>query len=971
MGTAAIEEWEAEKRQRRTHHYNRAGPSQWQSFSTTTSNESARRTDHLSSPAITQEEQDLHIARKPSIRKKKIVPSSSLSAEIPETQQEVSRNQVLEAVEVSRPSGCDSQDYSTYVGSQEASIRSTQDTAISKDTTEEDSTLGSSISPQSPAPAGVGLFAIEESSSQVLLSYPLTSSRSIQGSSASVPVYISPVFTGANLLSRNRPTRSDSLNLLVARSDPIDEAESEQSCIRGAPEEHINNSLPSSPLFVTDDEDLDLQPITNPNQQREESETEEEFQVLPVVSSSITSRSRNAVYVGSAPSLPSRAARGAQLEREQTASLFTTRRSQQPHTNINNGRTSQFFSTSTGSKGGAPTRSASRRSIHNHNSRPTSSASFHSQLSSPHAPATQIESSHVIPWAVTPQQYTVTVRHQSQIRTVPSSLESPLQPVPLQPVLPTTPVQRPAALFDPASPSTGTVSSGTSILSHIGSDMPNSHRESSPRLKKPSAASEMTPESGLREKLRQIRATSRANQNARSKSQAKTTPTTSSLETRSSHRHSPENPVVPLTTSSTPAEDQPVRSLEGVDRAAGEIVLDKVDVEVALSSSLPPRRPGLDAAPGKGAIPVQDYEVENTVLELDIPTMPLLQPSEFVVPLPIDGRIKHQYVAELKENFSSINNYLNSPGSSRLGNAMTNLIRRLNDTVVHTDLGMNGPATQVASSTEEALWAEDASSKFAFLGHLISILRGSNHHVVVVARIGTTQNLLHSYLEGKRVSYQHFSGADFVQGSNHGDRDDLIRYTILPTDEASLKNIPRSASLIIALDDSFDAAMLPEWCSTTKFVPVLLLLVVNSAEHVGRCIPQDVSQPEQLRRLIRAVVHVHKDLGDMPYHTDFRHAFNLDPGARLALVKKDLSAKIAHAAGKIAEALRSKNFALNFTLRPISELDLSRLEDHPPSTEESKEVSSSVSRAGTPAGQKRPRVSKSPMMINHSNPITG
>jgi len=349
---------------------------------------------------------------------------------------------------------------------------------------------------------------------------------------------------------------------------------------------------------------------------------------------------------------------------------------------------------------------------------------------------------------------------------------------------------------------------------------------------------------------------------------------------------------------------------------------------------------------------MEDHEIEKTMSELDIPTMPLLHPSEFVVPLPVDGRIKHQYLAVLKERDEEINDFFNSPRSPRLISSMAHMIRQLNDTVVHTDLGLEGPATQIASTTEEALWAEDASSKFAFLGRIISALRGSRHHIVVLARSGTTQDILRSYLRGKHISYQQFSGTDSVINSQQSGHDDPMTYTLLATDQDSIKKIPSSASLILAFDDSFEASILPEWLSTTRFVPILLLLVVNSAEHVGRCIPPDIAEPERLRRLVKAVWHVQNELGEMSLQLDFGHTFSL------ALVKKDLGAKIAHAASQVAEALQSDNFALNFTLSPISELDLSGLEDDPPSAEESKEVSSRASRAGTPAGQKRLRVSR-------------
>lgn len=471
----------------------------------------------------------------------------------------------------------------------------------------------------------------------------------------------------------------------------------------------------------------------------------------------------------------------------------------------------------------------------------------------------------------------------------------------------------------------------------------------------------MTPEIGLREKLRQIRAASRVNQNSRSRSQTNTRSseslTMAAMETRSVRQLSPPHKDQPLATVSTRAEDLPIPSLENVDGNTAETKEDRVIAEPALFPSSGPPQPVLDTPSSQIVVPAQVSKVEKAVSELDVSTMPLLHPCEFVVPLPVDGRIKHQYVAELAERYKDINDFLQSTTSPRLIRTMGEILRKLDDTLVHSDLGLSGPPTQVGSTAQEVLWAEDASSKFAFLAQLIDILSGSHHQIVVVARSGATLDLLHSYLNAKGVACRESPEAGSAEGVQGARRDEPIRYTLLATTRDSMANIPRSASLIIAFDASFDAAMLPEWCTSTRFVPVLLLLVVNSAEHVARCVPEDLPETERLRRLVKAVVHVHSDLGEMPLHVDYQQAFNLDQGARLALVKRDLGAKIAHAAAKTAEALQSNDFALNFTLRPISELDLTGLEDRQPSPEGLKETSLSASRGGTPGGQKRVRVS--------------
>lgn len=962
VGIAAIEEWEAEKQRRENQRLGSAAVHREKGSAVPGPHEqdqSAGGTDHRVSYTVTTEGRETPKTHRPRYFRKRIVISSPLSIEIPETQQELLSKEPDIVVHIYRPVDFHSQDYSTVVGSQAESNIATQDTEGSRDITKEDSTLGSSLPPELPGEQPINRSPSQESFSLVLLSDSQAIARSPHHSATSVPIPERSLSTSVDLPRLWQEPESHVLELLVGRSDPAGEADIEQLHSAKQLAQHTNDSLPSSPLFVSDGEDFDLQPITDPYRLGKESETEGELEILPAVNSPVSSGKPNTPLLRATRSQPksSVAATGVELSRRE--SQFRPLTFNTPHGEAGPEESNQSVSPLAGSVRLDPARSSSTESIHISTS--TSSARFCSQLSLSDAPAALSGSHQATARVQTPQRSAVTVLRAYKTPVAHPSPGSVRQLAFLTSQTP-TPVSH---LLPPASLANLSVRSSASPSPSIVSNMPDSHRESSPRVRRPpSAQAESTPELGLREKLRQIRAASRANQTVRSRSQVSVAnsqaPTTTTLETRSSRRLSPGKNSQPVAASSTPTEDRPIPSLEILDGAAGEMELDKVDLEPSLSSSLPPPQPVPDEAPEKNINATQDHKVEKTFPELDIPTMPLLQASEFVVPLPIDGRVKHQYLAELAENYNNINNFLDSPRSSRLIDVMTGLIKRLNDTVVHTDLGLNGPATQIASTREEVLWAEDASSKFAFLAHMINILHGANHHIVVVARSGPTQDLLHSYLRGKVVNCQQGFGTGSEEQLREGDPDDPMRYTLLSTRKDSLKNVPRSASLIIAFDDSFDTGMLPEWCSTTQFVPVLLLLVVNSAEHVGRCIPQDVPEPERLRRLIKAVVHVHKSVGDMPFHTDFRHAFNLDQGARLAFVKKDHQAKIAHAAERTAEALTSKNFALNFTLQPISELDLEGLEDHPLSMEGSNEVSSSASRAGTPGGHKRVRVSTNP-----------
>jgi Class II histone deacetylase complex subunits 2 and 3 len=974
VGTAAKEEWREDKEIRASESAGRRQKEHSVAARLRSRRGSVCAADRISSLEIIHEEEETPRVRRQKHSKKRFISSSPPPPEIPETQQEISSLERGEiSIDIYRPVGFDSQDWSSLRGSQLARVTPSQNTVSSKDTTEGDSTLGSSLPPDSPIQAEVQSSApqVEAASSLVIQPYFPSGSESVRNSGPSAPLYNQSISSGVDLPCVRHDAHADQQpNLLVVRSDSLGNPSTGPSRPAEVQAEHASNSPPSSPLFVTDEEGSDLRPIAEPGRSREENPTEGELEFLPVASSRVRPSIQDSVRLRATNSEQRSVVTSVRVQRSQSESSFTAQilNARQPEAE-HEGRP-QLFSKPIKTVPGTSTRLLDTASTKSPTS--TTSRRFYSQYSFPETPTSGVQSLKANPRVNTPRNSELASSSHSQHFAAQSRPQSLLQTT----LSAAHNLKHTSPLKHCTSPPHHLVSSGALIHPSIEYNMPNSHRESSPRVRKPpSGPPETPPELGLREKLRQIRATSRANQDARSRSQANTghakSPATKTPETRFSRQVSPEKNTESSTTDSAATQDQPIPSLENADGHAGEMEVEKVDNEPALSSSLAPPPPVLNLSLGKSLMPTQVNDVDKAISELDIPTMPLLHPAEFVVPLPIDGRIKHQYDAELTSRYKEIADFLNSPRSLRLIGAMNGMIRQLNDTVIHTDLGLNGPATQVVPSSQEALWAEDASSKFAFLGEMINLLRGSNHHVVVTAGSGPKLDLLHNYLIGKGVNCRrHFDFGTTTARETSRSADQMM-YTLISTQNGALKELPRSSSLLIAFDDSLDAAILPEWCSTERFVPVLLLLVVNSAEHVGRCIPKDVPEPERLRRLIKAAVHVHKQLGEMPFHSDFRQAFNLDQGGRLALVKKDLGAKIAYAATKTAEALSSQNFALNFTLRPISELDLSGLEDYPPSTEESKGVSSSGSRAGTPGAQKRLRVSRSQAPATCANQNTG
>ena len=355
------------------------------------------------------------------------------------------------------------------------------------------------------------------------------------------------------------------------------------------------------------------------------------------------------------------------------------------------------------------------------------------------------------------------------------------------------------------------------------------------------------------------------------------------------------------------------------------------------------------------------------ISQLTVSTLPLLQQNEFVVPLPVDGRIKHQYLAELQDRANAIEEFVYSASDQETAAAldMNDMLRRLNDTLIHTDLGLQGPATQIASTQEETLWAEEASMKFAFLGHLIKLLRGSKQQLVVVAQDGPIFQIAAAYFKGRNVNMKTYTKVGTPTELHRGDAVDTACYHLMTTSFASRAPTMPATSVVLALDDSFSTPNLAAMNAACPAPPVLRLWVVNSAEHVARCIPTELPARERARErarlLVRIIAHVSSDLGDLPSPniSELCQAMALDAGSRLTLVKKDQAAKIEFAARQTAGAMVSGHFAANFQLPPIPELELEGLDDLPPSDEESRkdEASSAASRAGTPAGRKRSRVS--------------
>ncbi|KAL2366358.1 hypothetical protein RJZ56_000617 [Blastomyces dermatitidis] len=298
----------------------------------------------------------------------------------------------------------------------------------------------------------------------------------------------------------------------------------------------------------------------------------------------------------------------------------------------------------------------------------------------------------------------------------------------------------------------------------------------------------------------------------------------------------------PVTVAELLAESQP--------NLAGEVELPEVSADIV-------------------AEPVAGFEATVASIEEVPEPQPVginLGPMEFAVPLSMDSRVKDDYDVTLSAESRTIGKFLAE--SSSLGTDMSSstpeydtqisrmlkLVNKLNNITTHPDLN-DQPAAPGANPVKEAAWAEYSSTKFQFLGFLIDAAVNDDLHIIIVARSDKAVKLVENYLMGKEfINTQPATdrSADLELSLCKGQLSFAIRSA---TDNRVLQPFKPPAA-IIALDNSFDAEdpvirqIRTEASPNGQLLPVIRLLVSNTAEHVERCLP-DTSNINRLRLLVK------------------------------------------------------------------------------------------------------------------------
>lgn len=247
---------------------------------------------------------------------------------------------------------------------------------------------------------------------------------------------------------------------------------------------------------------------------------------------------------------------------------------------------------------------------------------------------------------------------------------------------------------------------------------------------------------------------------------------------------------------------------------------------------------------------------------------PKLDPTEYVVPLPLPARVKDQYIQLLDYYKAPIRKFQETTEvDDTTTNTIQTLINRLNHVTTHIDLDNNTTLTQQDVTPEmQVMWAIDSSAKFQFLQHLINFMRGEECHLVIVAEGGRLLDLLEVFLQGLRVAYHRPDTSAITVSSNVLGR---MQISLLATGEVDSSTLLKSPTLVIAFDTSFDCnnpaikAIRNFMLSPGQYAPVVYLLVYASAEHIIRCIPSSIQGPDRLKAVVNCVSQHSDEIGKL------------------------------------------------------------------------------------------------------------
>ncbi|KAL8936752.1 MAG: hypothetical protein Q9216_004771, partial [Gyalolechia sp. 2 TL-2023] len=245
--------------------------------------------------------------------------------------------------------------------------------------------------------------------------------------------------------------------------------------------------------------------------------------------------------------------------------------------------------------------------------------------------------------------------------------------------------------------------------------------------------------------------------------------------------------------------------------------------------------------------------------------------NEHTISLAMNLRVRDQYTSVINFFRKPLDDFMNSdmPQATSI-HEVQKLLARVNLISTHPDLDVQEAQEEFSQTSpeDEAGWAEECSFKFKFLGRLFSNMRNDAMHISVVARPGPTLDLIETFLKGRGVAYFRPDGRGSSPPDDQRFGDCRIRVSIVPSGSQGLNPV-QPAALVIAFDDTFDAQDPQVLRMRTQpgieyVMPVIHLLVYKSAEHIARCLDVQMDNTAKFRKMISCMTQLRHDVGKLP-----------------------------------------------------------------------------------------------------------
>ncbi|KAI9780104.1 MAG: hypothetical protein M1816_003189 [Peltula sp. TS41687] len=251
---------------------------------------------------------------------------------------------------------------------------------------------------------------------------------------------------------------------------------------------------------------------------------------------------------------------------------------------------------------------------------------------------------------------------------------------------------------------------------------------------------------------------------------------------------------------------------------------------------------------------------------------PSLGQSEYIVALPMAPALQNSYKQYIFNNRAAIESFTNAETPDQVvKDQITKLmlmVERAENLLIHADLAKSASPEPTTTSIEARMnWGKYASAKFDFLGHFLVAVNRCNAHIAILVQGAQLLGLLERFLKEIKVRYYR---VDNHVGSHEG-TGRMATITLIPTGAEGARYIVRRANAVIVVDGSFDPkaahvrSFRTDYSDANLLTPVLHLVIANSAEHVGYCLPKEIEDPVLRQKLLLGfMAQARNEAGKLP-----------------------------------------------------------------------------------------------------------